>query len=787
MRRCVTLAMPSAALVALIGGAQAQTGVAAVADASSAGTQTTQAGEQPPEAQSAGLADIVVTAQRRQQTLQEVPVSVAVIDASLVQQQHITNISGLGEIVPNLAITTSPFQPFVSIRGLGSGAGTRAFEQSVATYVDGIYAGRASQFLNPFFDIERVEVVRGPQSVLFGVNAIAGAINIVNKRPGADLEGYVTSGYEIENHGYNVEGGISIPVSSTFGIRVAGRADREGPYLTNNVTGKEEPDIRSQIGRIVGRWRPTSDLDVTLEYEHAFRKVDGNGFQTVYLPLLTVFPTSVEDGVLDRRKSTPGTANFTRLKTDNVTLNVDYALGGFNIRSASGYSAYRFAQALPAGSVPTYFGTAAAAEKFRQFYQEVRLESPDSSRFKYLIGGTYYHQDLQLDQGIDFDLTAFGAPGITAAIRNGLDQDTDAVSVFAQGTFDFTDALGITAGARYSSIRKQADYVIAPTAAGQPLSGYTFVPASAFILRNLGYFSYVDPAVPATVRASLYERSRRFNAFNPAISLNYRPSRQTSVYASFTTGTKAGGFNDQEKTGVAPENGLIGDSFEYDAEKARNFELGGKFGSRTFRFNVAAFYSKYRDLQASQATQNGSIRTTNAASATAKGIELDATILLTPRLTLSGDFAYIHARYDDYPGSGCIITLTSQACDPAAQNARGGRLDAVPDFTGSANLAYVVPLSERWELRSRGRAYYNDGAQYQSNQDPIDRTPHYWFLDAYLTLAQREKGLSFSVSGRNLTNKLARGFSAPAATPLFGHQSYILPTRTIFLDARFDF
>src|SRR6185369_3630249 len=150
--------------------------------------------DSPPVAQQRQdqLAEIIVTAQRRQQTLQDVPVAVAVLGGQQLAEQKISSVETLGTAVPNLVVQRSPFQPFVAIRGLGSGAGGRAFEQSVATYVDGIYAGRANQFMNPFFDVERVEVVRGPQSVLFGVNANAGAINIVNKRPGREFEGYLT-------------------------------------------------------------------------------------------------------------------------------------------------------------------------------------------------------------------------------------------------------------------------------------------------------------------------------------------------------------------------------------------------------------------------------------------------------------------------------------------------------------------------------------------------------------------------------------------------------------------
>lgn len=756
------------------------------------GAAYAQAGVEPAQSgatsnDSGQLGEIIVTAQRRAQTLQDVPVAVAVLDASALAEQHINSIDTLNTAVPNLVVAKSPFQPFVAIRGLGSGGGGRAFEQSVATYVDGIYAGRANQFLNPFFDVERVEIVRGPQSVLFGVNANAGAINIVNKRPGDKLEGYVSSGYDFAYDGYNFEGGVSVPLTPTLGVRLAGRVNREGGYVFNTVTKQDDGQVDSEIGRIIVSWRPTDGVRFDLSYEHAAKRTDSTTFQLTSLGLVT-FPPNIEDGHFDFRKSTSGDPEYTRIRSDNVTLNASYDLGAATLSSSSGYSTYTFSQAVGGNNHPVYTGTALGAEKFDQFYQELRLVSAGKNFFDYILGATYYHQRSRIDQGIDLDFVGFGAPGVTAAIRNNLDQRTNGYSAFAQGTFNFTDQLNLVVGGRYSSIRKAADYVIAPTSIGQPLTGYSFDPASLFIMNGppFGFFQWLNPADPSTIRSTAFSRKRTFNAFNPAVSLNYKFNNGLSAYASFTTGTKAGGYNDQEKSGVIPENGFANDVFEYASEKARNFEVGVKFGTGTIRANFAAFYTKYKDLQATQSLPSGALLTTNAASATAKGLEADVTWRAAPGLTISADAAYIHARYDDYPG-GCAIGDTNCA-DPTTGNARGGRLDGVPDFTGSVSAAYTVPVSDVWELRTRGRVYYNDGAQFQSNQSPLDRVPGYTFLDASIGLAQIDGGLSVTLSGKNLTNKAARGFSAPSVGDvLYGHYSATLPGRQVFLDVRYDF
>lgn len=733
------------------------------------------------------LSEIIVTAQKRQQTLQDVPVAVSVLSGEALTAQRINSIETLNTAVPNLVVTRSPFQPFVSIRGLGSGAGGRAFEQSVAMYVDGIYAGRANQFLNPFFDVERVEVVRGPQSVLFGVNANAGAINIVNKRPGDVLEGYATGGYDFAYQGYNIEGAVSVPVSDTFSVRLAGRVNREGGYVRNTISGRDDGRSDSEIGRIVASWKPTADLRLDLAYEHSTRKVRGTNFQISSLGLAQ-FPPAIEDGKFDFRKATAGGPEFTNLTTDNVTFNTSYDLGSSTLSASAGYSTYTFAQEVTGGNHPVFVGSALGAEDFEQFYSELRLVSSGKNFFDYIAGVTYFHQRSKIDQGTDIDFGAFGVPGLRAAVRNQLDQTTDGYAAFAQGTFNFTEQLNLVVGGRYSSIVKEADYIISPTEFGQPTRGYTFNVPSLFVLSspNFGFFRWFNPADPASFRTTEFSRRRTYNAFNPSASLNFKFNNGLSAYASYTTGTKAGGFNDQDKSGEIPENGFATDVFEYASEKARNFEVGLKASSGQIRANIAGFYTKYEDLQATQALPGGTLLTTNAASATSKGVEADVTWLAAPGLTFSADAAYIHARYDDYPGA-CRIG-DSNCSDPATGNARGGLLEGVPEFTGSFNVAYAVEVASGWEVRTRGRVYYNDGAQFGSNQNPLNRVPNYTFFDASIGIAQTSTGFSATLSGKNLTNKAARGFSAPSVgEAVYGFYSATLPGRQVFLDLRYDF
>lgn len=763
-------------------------GPATTAQASTASTSTAVPSQaEPDQASPTGeLADIVVTAQRRAQTLERVPVAVSVLGGDALAAAKITSIQGLGAAVPNLVVTQTPFQPFVAIRGLGSSGGSRALEQSVATYVDGIYAGRANQFLNPFFDVERVEVVRGPQGVLFGINANAGAINIVNKRAGKTFEGYAAAGYEAAYQGYSFEGGVSLPISPTLGLRVAGKIGKDGGWLDNQSTGDEEPRSNYSIARGILSWTPVEGLRADLGYEHSFKRVRGTPFEATYVPP-GIFPPALETGNVDFKKTAPGTPEFTRIKNDNITLNLAYDVGGHTLTSSTGYSTFGFSQQANAGAVPVFFGNVGAEERYKQFYQELRLASATGNLIDYIVGATYYRQTDRLFQGIDADLSIFGATGVRSAVRNDLDQTSRAFSFFGQGTFNVRDNLHLVGGLRYTNVRKSALYTISAAGFGAPLRGYAFDPVSAIINPNLGWMLYVNPSNPATVRPSVYDRSRTFEALNPAATLNWEITSRISGYASFTTGTKAGGFNDQEKTGVAPENGFPTDDFSFNKESTRNYEIGAKANLGRIRMNAAVFHAVYSDLQVSQVIPN-SVRTGNAGAAKATGAEFYVQALVARGLTVSGDLAYIDAKYGDFVGAGCIARLTPDpTCNPLTANARGGRLEGVPKWTGSANAEYRTLLSADWELRLRGRAYYNDGAQFGPDQDPLDRVPSYWLFDAGIEVGQVAKGWSLSVSGRNLANDAIRTYSQDSAVPLLGHQSVIAPGRQVFLDLRYSF
>src|SRR5690606_25272096 len=196
------------------------------------------------------IGEIVVTAQKREQRLQDVPVSITAVTGEAIEDLKITDLRSVQSYVPNMAVLNSGVNPVVFIRGFGSGPNNVAFDQEVSVYLDGIYGGRGAQFSAPFFDLERMEVLRGPQGALFGRNTAAGAISLIPAKPGPAFDGYVSAGYDFERQGVDLTGVVSAPLSDTLGVRIAGKLVHQDGYIRNLYNDRDEPLLRDEMARV---------------------------------------------------------------------------------------------------------------------------------------------------------------------------------------------------------------------------------------------------------------------------------------------------------------------------------------------------------------------------------------------------------------------------------------------------------------------------------------------------------------------------------------------------------
>ncbi len=372
------------------------------------------------------LEEVIVTAQKRAESLQDVPISVSAIQGSKIQDAGIPNMAALADYVPNLFISDAPVSTNIYMRGMGS-SNNQAFEQSVGMYIDGIYMGRGRQYRAPFMDIERVEVLRGPQGTLFGRNTVAGAISILTANPGLDenLNGRLDVSAET-NDGYIGEGMVSGAVNDSLALRLAGRYRDTQGYVDNQFLNDDEPELEEWNYRFTLVWQPSDDLDVNFKYGQS--NLDRTGVAsgvTIYADQATrdaVFPnrdafadiayaltdsfypqisdvvnedfTILKDNNLGPSGGAQGVAvgqyeESSDQDTDNGVLTINYALDDYDITAISGYSSYDYVDGCDCDWLPLQFIGRDDDQQFDQWSQEIRIAS-DGGNFFDFIAGAYY-------------------------------------------------------------------------------------------------------------------------------------------------------------------------------------------------------------------------------------------------------------------------------------------------------------------------------------------------------------------------------------------------------------
>lgn len=744
------------------------------------------------------LEEVVVTAQKRTESLQDVPISVTAISGELIQDASIRSLSELGAYVPNFSVSENPVNTIITMRGISIGS-NQSFEQSVGLFLDGVYLGRSRQSRIGLFDLEQVEVLRGPQGILFGKNTLAGAINVRSAAPvvGEGLSGRVAASFETDNGEY-FEGHISGSVSENVAVRLAVMDRSIDGYLDNTDLGAaypNSPTTDETIARIGIQWEPSDATSVALRYSYSdYRRVGSNSVVTQFGPTLVDStgdgirnqpfvpssnqlmygimgflyptyglgnpnPTTNSRDVFYDGLSIGGTAGLdggngserlsgTDTENHEVSLNIEHEFGnGMTLTSVTGFSQYEYKDGIEADFLPVEFIGRSDDSEFDQFSQEIRLASDLDGRFSWVVGGNFINSTQEIDRMVMSDGT-FGQPGVVQALTGlpsiwsysplqlagieaafglpagalppgtpGLtmwnqvgslsywEQETESWAIFAQGTFNITDNLSITAGVRYTEETKEAiaqNWVNSDVVGldAKTPDGDAFF-ADPTNLALLGNFLVQELAGGALDRTNhLFTGDRKTDQTIPAVSINWTPSDNHMLYASYTEGFKSGGFNALDSqlpvyTGgpACPLNNLPGciqrntpgTGFEYDDETAWSFEVGGKhtFFNNRMRVNWAYYNSEYDDQQVSTFVGLGFV-VTNAASTEISGFELDSAFQVTEKLRLNLSIGTVDGEYKDFKGAACTEL---QAADLAFANfVTGGLTPSSPNLTSADGL-----------------------------------------------------------------------------------------------------
>lgn len=756
--------------------AGAAVAAALVATAASAQTSTTATAPATPAADAPErleVEEIVVTAERRSQSLQTVPVAVSVVSGEALQRSNIATIEDLSSRLPAVKITSGALAASINIRGVGSGSNP-GFEQSVATFVDDIYRNRARSMRAALFDVERVEVLKGPQTTFFGANAVAGALNITTRKPGKEFDYNGVASYGSYGE-YTLEGGVSVPVSDTVRLRAAGRLSGQNGYVdTPNGRG---PRQRDELARVSARFEPTSNFqsDLRIDYGHS-NITNAYPFELLNCPAPAPFAvtgtacgrfialrgTSDVDDTLNWRSDAP--YSFARYRFGEAAWTHSLDLGFATLAATTGYYQHRYQQRINqivmpiTGTVRGYDPYPGVQdEHYRSFSQELRLQSDTAGPIEYMVGGYFSQDRLHFMQYSGFFFNAFGANPILAATgttadtpltaRQNFRQTARTLSGFGSLTFKPVDGLRLNLGGRYTSVHKEARRALdtfgtsvnADPASFVLLSPATNQAAAQVLVTDL--FQYPRP-------------ERTDNKFMPSAGIQYDVTPTIMTYVSYTKGFKAGGYSFSAR------------ALDFDPETVNAYEIGikSRLFERRLTLNVAAFQSDYKNLQETVLQPLGagtvSAIVANAAATRARGIEGSATLRLLQELTINADLSYLDSRYRNYSNGACTI---QQGLVPGCiQSMSGKRRAFAPEFSGNIGLSAAIPAGS-YRISVDPSVYFSSAYFQSATADPLLRQSAYTKLDLRVALAPTAGRWELALIGKNLTDRITAGYRQPVS------------------------
>ena len=757
------------------------------------------------------LEEIVVTAQKREEDLQTVPLSVTAIGGDDLVDKDMGDMNEVASYVPNLDVLAVPTFPSIYMRGLGSSY-NRGFEQSVAILIDEVFYGRASYINQGLLDLQSVEVLRGPQGTLFGKNSSAGAIHFRTARPEREFGVTADAQFGVDEH-RRFRFASTGPAGDELSWRVALLSDRRDGRVHNTGTGVDEENLDNLGARGRLLWEPGDDLSVDFTVNASIVNQHGSGSQLIevrdrHLAAMRVFDDRVGDNPYDEETSTDFPAGVARDAWDG-TIKIDRTTGGGTVfTSITNYAWLDEVVSLDADVSPVPFLVLDNNESLRQYSQEFRLTSPPGD-FEY-VAGLY---GLRTDLRTTYDITEYlmlneilqitgelerracvnspapeacqdavlndAVSGAVAgqtiqarlALEGGMpqpvetsltrfDQLTDSLALYGQFTWHFAPRWSATLGGRLNYEKKILDVAhrLLNNRTGQDgnaiLSGSQGLPGVGFGIGDSPLGSVIFPVIIAGDTQFQAHRERQDVNLIPKLSAQFDFRDDAMAYASVARGYKSGGFNAQ------PVND---EQLEFDEEDALTYEIGIKSEllGRAARLNVSLFRTDFDGLQV--ATFNGFAYVVgNAASATIQGVEFEG-VLLTPYGVLLGlNGAFTQAEYDDFSSAPCAAEETgTPPCDLGGQ-----RLRLAPELKTTFTAGWEGS-PWRWPVVATAgiTASYTSDVPLATDLDPIDyRVPGTTYGVRLGLKSSSGDGWRVTLFGDNVTGheSLAGAQDAPA-------------------------
>lgn len=687
----------------------------------------------------ASLDDIVVTARRTSESLQRTPLAVSAFSGETLERTGATTVTDLQGAVPNMNLVQgrgSSNATNIYIRGIGQPDALQTFDPAVGVYVDDVYYSRIRGTQFDLLDLERVEVLRGPQGTLYGKNTIGGALRLVSRRPGQDFRARGSVAYGSYDM-IDIQGAVSGPINDTLAFGLSALHSERGGYVTNPVTGDEYNDKNTNAVRGTLAWNPASNLriDLTADYSHDDAGLTvgqaTNNLTNILGGVIATIPSPLPEYQF-QAEVTPGLPNETRLESRGMALNIGYDISdALTLKSITSYRKLNTDDYIDFDAIALDVSSALVAVDQEQLSQELQL-TYDSGPLT-AVGGLYYlrenvdsHQEAYAD---DLLGPAFFNSPFLRTIDDTL--ETTSKAVYGNISYALTDALRISGGVRYTEEEK--DYWRTTS------TFYALVPG----------FNGTFPFAPPTAS---------FDDTSFMASVDYRLMDNVMVYGRFSQGFKSGGYNGRANSAA--------EATRYAPETAESWEIGFKatgYDNRV-RMNVAAFTTKYEDFQARVSGIDVDpitnlpmpvLSVINAGALNISGLELEGVFAATPNLTFDTQIGLLDAEYDEFADARFTAFGGSRAFQTPAFSPRltaRYAVQYVADIPGGGDVTFGAAA----KFRSRMALAVDNTAVNSNIELPGMFQEDYWLFDARVAWNDPSGRYSVGVYGQNILNETYR-------------------------------
>lgn len=747
------------------------------------------------------IEEIIVTARKRQESFVDVPTAMTVLGAAQLNAYDTRELSDLAHSTPNLYVDQHNALKRIAVRGFGNASINTFFDQAVGLAVDGLSFQRVVTYELGYFDVERIEVLRGPQGSYFGRNTTAGLINITSRGPTEQFEGSVTAGYESETGEQLYKLGLSGPISDRWAGRLALQHRTAEGWIESTRSADWDSDQagpEETMGRLTLLWTPSDEVTITSKTSFTDFTMKGSPVQLIecgpglqgYMGAAVAlgFIQNVDDCTADDRRSgsagVPGGVNGggpdrREVQGWSQALTIDWRLGEYTLTSVTGYQDFESDAMFPASWFEAKTSSARTISEWDDFSQEFRLLSPSFDRGSFVVGAFYNSSQIDSSQGVDFNfpvLTLGQLPFASSALKP-LDLEQQSFAIFGEITWLVAEDWSLTVGGRYT--RDEKDTELSQT------------------LGPLGVAD--DPAHPAVSTPFIgltaltgwtafnIQGDDEYTDFSPSVTLQWSFSKNGNAYVSYKGGFKSGGFDQ----GVSfhgpagPTDPPVG--FAYEPEEVEAIEAGVKLElpGQAMVLSAAVFRQEFTDLQVQGFDPSdllaANLITRNAASSTSKGIEIEMLWQATEQLRINASLAYLDAAYDSYPNAPCHNFQTpEQGCSPAtnSQDLSGETMVMAPEEQAALGFVYHTPLGDSGlELEIGGDFSYRSEVNISTNYAPGSVSGALTMINATLALKGREDRWELRLVGRNLADEDVLAMHTTAAFPDSSVGTIVLPPR----------